>query len=350
MLKKDTYSKIFQAADGRTKTVTIVKLTGEQPGPTLTLIAGQHGMEHIGPVVLQRFLANPPENFKGTIYVCPCANPFALELDFEWYPEQEGLEPLKDYYYSRFRHDYCPYGIGRKTYSNMNRVWNQRHQPQLNITAEIAAWLWDTTCTAADLIIDFHCRNAEQPLIFARNLDIVLYARYFGSPYLQATPSQATPEDFEGGTLVIQAVKHGINAYCLEFSMQHGYRYAEIPFGLTGIANTMKGLGMLEGEVVLERPLYALKERHPVVAETTGHIHYFYEPYEAVAAGDVLFEVHDIETLEVTSRGVAPVEGVMSERSYHPIARPGLVPCYVLRVEEVAPAGVPLPVMRVSRV
>jgi len=341
-LRRQILRQVFRAEDGKEKTVTVHCLEGSQPGPVLALIAGQHGMEHMGSVVLERFLANPPPDFCGTLFVCPCANPFALELDYEWYPEKEGLEPLDGYFYSKFRHEFCPYGIGRKTNQNMNRVWNRRHEPGMGLTGAITSWIWDTALAPADLIVDFHARNAERPLVYTCGSEIVPYTRYFGAQGVFETMTEIDPESFEGGNLAIQGNLGDKRTFCLEYSIQHGVRHEEIPFGLNGIINTMKGIGMLDGDVILERPVYKMTGLVPVVPKATGHIHYYPEPYEPVAAGDLIFEVYSLETLEVIDRGIAPVGGYMSERYHPPIASPGAPLCSVMQGEKIAEAGKPL--------
>jgi len=89
-------SKTFTCAKGREFAVSYVRIEGGRPGPALALVAGQHGMEHIGPVLLKEMARELQEReFCGTVSICPCANPLALELDFEYYPENEDLAVLE---------------------------------------------------------------------------------------------------------------------------------------------------------------------------------------------------------------------------------------------------------------
>ena len=102
---RETQRKTFHDANGRAITVTAWTIRGNAPGPVMTVIAGQHGMEHSGPCLLPEFAQEMEAgNFRGTLHIIPCANPPALEMDYEFYPEREDLSKIKDYYYSRFRH------------------------------------------------------------------------------------------------------------------------------------------------------------------------------------------------------------------------------------------------------
>lgn len=47
-MKKIIESKKFKTAKGREFEVSYCKIDSGKPGPTLALVAGQHGMEHIG--------------------------------------------------------------------------------------------------------------------------------------------------------------------------------------------------------------------------------------------------------------------------------------------------------------
>lgn len=339
MPERHVHRKRFEAADGTRRCVSIYEFTGSRPGPTLTFIAGQHGMEHMGPVILERLAQCCPDDFRGKLFLCPCANPFATELDFEIYPETEDLGKLEHYYYSRFRHMYCPFGIGRMTYYNMNRTWNRRHKPGMGVAGKITSWIWDIACEHADVVIDFHCRNADQPLIYAGGERVFPVARYFGVEAIFPVFDKVNPDSFGGGNVAVQANLGNRIAFCIEFSAQHGYKRHELPFGLRGIMNTMKGIGMLDGAVVLDRPVYCVRESFPVAAEATGHVHYRHEPYDPVSQGDIIFDLVSLETAEVLHQGRAPVDGVMGEPTHKPIARPGLDLCAVHRVDVVARAG-----------
>jgi len=340
MGEKKMLRKNFETAQGRGFAVTLAKITGAGPGPVLTVIGGQHGMEHIGPVILTELIDEiRPDDFTGTLYICPCANPLALALDYEFYPEGEDLAKLNDYYYSRFRHYHCVYGEGRedrpKQKYNMNRFWNA--PGDTGVAGDVTKWLWTTACADADVIIDFHCLQAEKPLIFIGDPKAKEIAKYFGIQVLYTSGGMG------GHGLAPQAnTKEGRYGFTAEFSLQHGYKLHEYDVGRKGVSNIMKALEMMEGEVVHEKPVYSRAKNVDFAAEAVGHIHYRFDEYEPVNEGDVIFEIRNIETLDVMQRAVSPLTGIMGQRTHRPVSRTGEKVCEVCGVDVLAEAGVPL--------
>lgn len=334
MQSAEIVSKSFTCAKGREFQVSYARIQGGRPGPKLALIAGQHGMEHIGPVVLKEMLAELEEcEFAGTVSICPCANPLALELDFEYYPENEDLAVLDGYFYSRFRHDYCPYGKERSkgpNYYNMNRLWNR--DVIHGVAGRITQWLWNEIVKDADVTIDFHCLQAEKPLIFNWHEASIPLAACFG---IQAIYPHGAPDDFSRGNLGYQAGLEGKRAFCVEFSRQHDYK-DEYDLGKQGIRNIMAAIGMTGNEVILEHPVYRVISSVPTKAEAVGHIHYLKDEYEPVVAGEEIFRISSLETFDVLQVGRSSLDGIVGRRSHlgWPIAKPGENVLSVLNVEK----------------
>ena len=345
MSDPDLLSKTFRSSQGREFQVTYCRIRGKSPGPTLTLIAGQHGAEHIGPVMLTQFVDEiAPEDFRGTLYICPCANPLALEIDYEFYPEREDLSKLKDYYYSRDRHGYCIFNMGRHqgpNYYNMNRLWQR--EGDYGVAGEITRWLWSEIIERANVVMDFHCLQAKKPLIYSASSASNAVARYFG---VQAIYMMApNPDDFRRCNLERQnAPEGGRRCFCVEFSCQHLLKEEEFPLGKQGIRNVMKGIGMMTGDVILDKPVYIVEvgSLTDLSTEVVGHIHFCLDEYDPAQKGDVLFEIRSLETLELLDRVVSPVTGIMGRRTHKAVSEPGLTVCSVAEVSVLAEAGEPL--------
>ena len=343
--------KEFTEFHGRTFAVTFCEIEGTQPGPVLTLIAGQHGMEHIAPIALTQFIDEIEETeFSGKLYICPCANPLALEIDYEFYPEKEDLSKLDDYFYSRARHYHCVFGFDRygekgareDNFYNMNRLWNR--EGDYGVAGEITTWLWNETCDGADTIIDFHSLQAKKPLIFCSYPESFKLASLFGIEAIyQGDPSQVS--DFRKGGLTVQASINGKYAFTAEFSAQHVLKEEEYEICKNGVKNTMKAMGMLNGDIVLPKPVYILKQSDMRALETDriGHIHCYSEEYAYIHEGDVVFDIRDLETLEVVDRVTSPITGVMGQRTHRPVSKPGERVCQVAEATKASEAGVPLP-------
>lgn len=340
------FHRKFTAANGRETRVTCFTVAGTAPGPVLTVIAGQHGMEHSGPNLLPEFIEElGRREFAGTVHVCPCANPPALEMDYEFYPEKEDLSKIKDYYYSIFRHNYCPWGLGRddgETLYNMNRLWNHPDVP--GIAGRITQWLWREICADADIIIDMHCLQAEKPLIFNSVEKNNLIARYAGiEAVVMCNPE---PRSYGAGNLTWQG-SLGRNQYsiCIEFSRQHGLKESEYEPGKQSIRNIMIGANMMEGEVIPDRPVWKIPYNAQGTrfrAGHTGHIRYFFRLYDRVKKGDKVYEIRDIETIEILEEGIAANDGIVCAVSHLPVMKKDTLPCWIPEVELLAEPGVPL--------
>lgn len=343
MNNKEIFRKEFTTHNGRKFQVSYCEIKSGKPGPTLCLLAGQHGMEHIGPILLIDMIKEFEKlDFNGTLKICPCANPLALELDYEFYPEFEDFKKLDDYFYSLFRHDYEIYGLGRQNAYNMNRVWNRKDLK--GVIPEIASWLWGDMCPGSDALLDFHCLQDEKPLIFAiETPENIKLASYFGIEAIYSDPL-TTSNEWNKGSLQRQAVNTlKIPAVTIEFSAQHAYRKRDYLIGHTGIYNTMKGLGMLPGKPQLAHNVNYIKNDpewiFQIGTKHIGHIHYCFEEYEPIKKGDVLFRISSPETMEILDEVKSPIDGIMGKKHYHPISNPSSWVCVVARSEVTAKAN-----------
>lgn len=330
-----TASEDFTTATGRRFQVTRFSVTGSKPGLTLTLIAGQHGMEHSGPNVLSLFMKELREmEFSGTVHVCPRANPLALEMDYEFYPENEDLSKIDDYFYSRFRHDHCPWGLvtrGERDGYNMNRLWGKTETP--GVAAEVARWLWDETCEPADVIIDMHCLQGEKPLIFSVEKSIPV-AKYFGAEAI--FPLDPVEKGSRSGNLLeIGSRDDGRYSFCVEFSAQHGLKQSEYEWGLRGIRNVMKAMGMTSGTIDIDKnPWRMTTDSVFMTTRTEGHVIFHQDVFSPLRKGDEVYEIVNVQTSEIVERGVAEKDGVLSCRSHKPVLKAGEMACQVTTAEE----------------
>ena len=319
--------------------VTVLTIGGTKPGPTMTIVSGQHGMEHSGPCFLPELAEELDKaDIAGTLHICPCANPGALAMDYEFYPEHEDLSKINDYYYSRFRHDYSPWGIGRgeaETEYNMNRLWNKEG---VGIAYDITRWIWKNFVDQADLTLDIHCLQASKPLIYNDfDKNNFLCALTGIEAVYQCNPNKSA---YAAGNLNLQAAKReGKYAFCIEFSAQHALKESEYELGKNAIRNLMIKMGMLKGEYVLpERPTWSIPVNcwelaHTFIAAHNGHIRYFFGEYDYVRKGDKVYEIRDIQTLEVLETGYSNVDGIMGRPSHLPVMKKEARICSIFPAE-----------------
>lgn len=342
MQRKEFFSKNFIDQSAKEFTVTCCRITGLAPGPTLTLLAGQHGMEHSGPNILCQFIRDiDPDSFKGTILVCPCANPMALELDYEIYPEGEDINKINEYFYSQFRHNHCVFNLGRedtKTWFNMNRLWNRK--TIYGVVGKVAKWLWDEIIVKADVVVDMHCLQADKPLIYNSGDRNVPWAKCFGIEAIIMCAPEV--DEYNAHNLMRQVnSKPGKYGFCVEFSKQHGLKQSEYPLGIRGIDNMMKALEMKDGDIIHERPVYVVEYETPVPlkAGQTGHVRYFHELYGEVKKNDKVYEIWDAQTLETLEEGFAPIDGIVEGICHKPVIKTGDVLCWIAPAVKVAESG-----------
>ena len=343
MAGKEFVRKNFTAHNGVEFVLTWCKITGKGPGRTLTLIGGQHGMEHSGPNILQKFLFDiNPNSFNGTIYVCPCANPKALEIDYEIYPEDHDLAPLKEYFYSLYRHDYCVFAEGRgdkRTWYNMNRLWNL--DTIYGTAGKVARYLWDEIVIPADVVIDFHAAISEKPFMyFGGKYDILPLAGRLGAEGMYRENDPDTLEEYFKHTLTQQVNESGRIGFTLEFGLQHFLKESEYPVGFEGIDNIMKAMQMKAGDIVLKRPTWCIPPRKAMVAEHTGHIRFFKTNYDQISKGEKLYEIWDIQTLETLETGYSPLDGIITWKNYKPVQDAGKAACLVIDAKMICDAGI----------
>ncbi len=343
MQRLSTHRRKFTTAQGREFQVSFFTIRGISQGPVLTVIAGQHGMEHSGPNLLPAlidFLAKT--DFAGTVHICPCANPLALEMDYEFYPENEDLSRINDYYYSRFRHNYCPWGIGRDdggTINNMGRVWNHPAIP--GVAGRVTRFLWDEICEPADIVIDLHCLQADKPMIYSPDPKNNLLASCFGVEVIVSSLPIKTP--YYGLTHQV-SLRPEKFSFCVEFSAQHALKQSEYEMGRRGIRNIMIAAGMLSGSVIIPHDVRVISEssrRHYATAAAGGHILHHVNLYDYVSKGTKLYEIRSFETLEIVDEGFAPITGTVGSISYLPVMKPGDSPGWMSESALLVKAGRP---------
>ena len=96
----------------------------------------------------------------------------------------------------------------------------------------------------------------------------------------------------------------------------------------------MRAMGMLDGDIDAEQPAYLIKHQQDITTAAKGHIHFFFNEYDAVSKGQKLFEIRCPQTLAVLDQACAPFDGVMGVHTYRAISEPGDYLCQVCRIEK----------------
>lgn len=242
------YLDVSVLADESPLRIGVHVLAGKKDGPTLLLLATQHGDE-VGPLaVLRDVIADIDLNgLAGNVIVVPVANPIA----FQHGHRSSWLDGL--------------YG---GTTGNLNRLWPGK--PNGFITERMAYAISQNILAHADCVIDYHASPADGLAIYyayympedgevgrvSRQL-----ALQFGMEILMRRPGRHSGA---GDTLSDYIFRElGKPVVPVELGHFHGLRVGEdadageqrrdlLEVGVTGTFNVLKHLGMLSGRP--ERP------------------------------------------------------------------------------------------------
>lgn len=256
-------------------------------GPTVSVTAGQHGVELNGPAVARRLGDRlSTASIAGTVRVLPVVNPPAM--DHRSYMGPAAYDVVNP---------------------NLNRVWPGDSDGTL--TERIAARLWDHL-SDSDAIVDLHSGTPEM-LAHVRYCDdgtnADRLAKNFGMRHLLV---DEPPEPGSTRTTLRNAASQAaIPALTVELANSREVAPEAVAVGLDGVTNVLKTIGVIAGEPAETPPQWVLRDDIPAVCLSNAGL---FEPAPRVDVGDhvdqgsVLGTVHNPETFEL-------VETVTADRS-----------------------------------
>ncbi len=233
-------------ASGAPLGIGVHVVAGAEPGPGLGLVVGLHGHEYSAIDILRKVLDTiDPATLRGHLILVPMANPIAFEHSSKsgWIDGLHG-----------------GYGDLNKTWPGSDDGW---------ITDRLAFTLAKQVLPQLEVVIDFHGEAAGARIrnfysyIISTDSDTVSNERLeelaitFGMEVLIERQVAAGP-----GSMTSYALSQGVHVIGAEISEFWGLELPEggrsLPgrrtltkTGLTGVLNTMKLLGMIDGEPVL---------------------------------------------------------------------------------------------------
>ncbi len=259
-------------------------------GPTVSVIAGQHGIELNGPAVARRLGDRlSTMSIAGTVRVLPVANPPAM--DHRSYMGPAAYDVVNP---------------------NLNRVWPGDLDGTL--TERIAARLWERL-TDSDAIVDLHSGTPEM-LPHVRYCDdgtnADRLATAFGVTHLLV--DEPPKSDSTRTTLRNAASQAEIPALTVELANSREVATAAVAAGLDGVTNVLKTIGVIEGEPAEAPAQWVLRDDIPAVCLSNAGL---FEPASDVDVGDrvdrgsVLGTVHNPETFELVETVTADQSGIV---------------------------------------
>lgn len=277
---------------------TTVHTYGDGDGPTLYVQAAQHGREINGTEVLRRLhheLNAREDELSGTLVAVPVADP--ITFDRVSYTAPETLDSVN---------------------ANMNRCWPGDEDGTLH--ERMAATLWEYA-TDADAIVDLHTGGKDMlphTVYLKGDADCRALAEAFGIDLLLA---EAAGEDADaewadrgfGGKLRVAATQEGIPTITPELAHNTELVEEAIDAGVAGMLDTLRHLGMLEGEPAAANATIARNHLGRVKAEDSGifHIDGDVETGDYVEVGDHVGHLYDPTSYEVLQEVTVDREGIV---------------------------------------
>ncbi|WP_381789486.1 succinylglutamate desuccinylase/aspartoacylase family protein [Streptomyces niveus] len=279
---------VTRVDSGHDLVLTVHRLTGARPGPTLVAFGGVHGDEAMGPEEIRRFVSSvDPAELAGTIVAVPVANPYAYAAMSRFTP-QDGL--------------------------NLNRIFPGDRNG--SVTEQLAAVLAEIMLQA-DYFVDFHSSGLYSTVEYSYIMDDGReMATSFGAALLYHH------EPYEG-TSSAWAIKNGIASTVCELGGGGQLTDAFLDKAVHQGRNMLKGIGMLEGapEAIVERQTVMTELLTLRPAKGGTMISHFTPDRlgEVIKGGTVLGEVVDPYTFETLEQLVAPYDSnilVLSREGY----------------------------------
>lgn len=253
--------------------VPVAALCGETPGPTALLVAGVHGDEWEGQVVLRAVARSfDPARLRGRVLVVPTANPLASRAGRRTSPEDGG---------------------------NLARLFTPR-APLDGVTAAIAMGLERWLLPAADFVLDLHSGGGSLeylPCAWGRlPADLVLARRVLDSLIALGAPRAAVVESGATGTLVAAALERGVPAVAAEIGGGGGLSPGTLAVTRRAVDGFLAHAGIIAGGGP-STPTRLLHVRPGHFLRSPGRG--FFEPLfhlgDSVAAGQPAGRLHDLD-------------------------------------------------------
>jgi len=272
--------------------IPVTTIRGARPGPTLALIAGNHGYEYPPILALQRLRARiVPEQLAGTTILVHVAN--------------------------------MPSFLGRTVYfspidgKNLNRAYPGT--PDGTVCARIAHAITNHVIEPCDYLLDLHCGDGNEslrPYVYQTvtgipQMDDAIgrLALAFGIDYIvvdRNRPADPARSIYCSTT----AITRGKPAVTIESGYLGNTDEESVSRIVSGVLGVMRELKMVaEGPVPVERPVY-LDPVEVLASPATGILYPHVERGQAVIQGTLLAHITDFfgaTTAEVR----APFDGVV---------------------------------------
>jgi predicted deacylase len=299
--------------------LTVIR--GIKQGPTLTVIAGEHGCEYVGITAAVRLCRDlQPERLAGTIIVIPVVNTPSFETRSFYVNPLDGVN-----------------------------IWTKYPgDAEGSITYAMAKTIFDQIILKTNFVIQMHGGDGNEAVIpyayFSvtgkREVDEVseALARSFPVDYIfpmgkeHQDPSDGGPKGTSYSTSVEGTIYHeasirGIPGALCEVGRDGKIENDLVEKHFKGVLNAMCYLGMMEGKPSTHRARTLREPQVLISAHEGGLFQAFVEPGQMVKQGQVLGEILNLHG-EVLEDIKSPINGILLCRANYGTVDPNPLPSY----------------------
>jgi len=212
--RQSGYLQVPKGSDGETR-IPITLINGARPGPTLALVAGNHGYEYPPILATERIITKiDPRGLSGRLIVVHIANLPSFLKRTIYYSPVDGL--------------------------NLNRVYPGRKDG--TISYRIAYVITKEVIEAADYLVDLHCGDGNE------SLRPYSYWMPIGEPRVDELSRQLTLA-FGMENIVIDRMRPKdaeASLYCSNTAVTRGKPATTVESGGMGISNDEESIARLE--------------------------------------------------------------------------------------------------------
>lgn len=235
--RTQTRMRVAELPDGTWVELPLMAIRGSQPGPVLYLGAAFHGDEVAGVEIVGRLVTQiDAKSLRGTLLVVPVQNPLAFQVQHRYFVGHMLKSPMDQ---------------------NPADPWASfPGDPNGNLAALIAHALFDRLMRHAGFMIDVHTPTTGgryAPFAFlpptrcgASVAAAEALAAVFGADYILANDKGMYVGDKNPHTILGE---RGVPAFGVEIGEGGRIDEGDVERGLRGLANVLRHIGMLPGEV-----------------------------------------------------------------------------------------------------
>jgi len=284
--------------------VTIIQ--GREDGPTLAVLAGEHGCEYCGIFAAVRIIKDvDPEDIKGTLVVIPLANPPAFEERSLFVNPIDVVNIYASYPGS---------SDGTISYVIANRIFTE-----LTSVAEYIIHLHGADYNESLIPFNYYARTGNlkidsmsQKLASCFPVDYVLEAEK-PSDATTGSPKGTSYAATAAGTLYGEASAKGIPATMCEAGREGKIEKNFVDIHYNGIINAMKLVGMVSGEPALRTNQRKLTSPVLVSNHKAGIFNPLVVIGDRITRGQKIGEIWNF-TGDVIEEIASPTDGMVVDR------------------------------------